>query len=149
MLNYLPNGNACIMVLNPGQPLSKSERHYLRLIRNHISKIFFVVNKINLLDDDERDDALEYIAEELKKELQSEKPIKLYPLNAKKAISGDWDTSQFGKFVTELEKSLTSGKKAKEMIIPSAMNAINNIRTLKKNIEIKARIGKLSPISLT
>jgi len=104
---FLKRCNVCIMVLNPAQPLSKSERHYLRLIRNHIPKVLFVVNKINLLDVDERDDALEYIADELKKELQSEKPIKLYPLNAKLAASGDYDT-QFSVLLKDLDNLINS-----------------------------------------
>jgi GTPase Era involved in 16S rRNA processing/predicted nuclease with TOPRIM domain len=116
-LEYLPNGNTVIMLLNPGQPLSRSERFYLRLIRRYIHHVIFVVNKINLLEEDDQRIALQYISSELAKEMETSEPLKIYPLNAKLASKGDWVTSRFGDFVNGLESFLTSGDKAKDMIM--------------------------------
>lgn len=144
-LNYLPNGNACIMLLNPSQPLSKSERHYLRLIRKYISKVLFVANKIDQLDEDDREESLGYMCDELKKELKSDSKIKLHPINAKLALSGDWDNSYFQNFINELERLLTSDEKAREILFPPVINAMNNIRTIKRNIQITLEGLKFSP----
>jgi len=135
-LNYLPNGNACLMLLNPGMPLSKSERHYLRMIRSFISRVFFIANKVNLLEDDEKSEALEYMHQELQKELGTENPVKIYPLNAKLAASGDWENSDFGDFIELLETFLTSDEKAKDILNPPINTALNVCNSLQMNIQV-------------
>lgn len=144
-LDYLPNGNACIMILNPTQPLSKSERHYLRIIRQFINKVFFVVNKINLLDLEEQSEALGYIQKELSIELNTNEKIPLFPLNAKLASSGDWQESQFGKFVTVMEDFLTSGEKAREMVGIPAQYALDTISTKIKDCDLIIKSLQFSP----
>lgn len=144
-LNYLPKGNACIMLLNPGQPLSKSERHYLRIVKNYISKVFFVLNKINLLDESDKEEAIEYIADQLKKELGITQNPELYPLNAKLACSGDWESSNFGTLVNSLETFLTSAEKGREMITIPAFSTLNALLATKQNCKLMIEGLKFSP----
>jgi GTP-binding protein EngB required for normal cell division len=134
-LSYLPNGHTAIMLLNPSQPLSRSERDYLRIIRSYLNRVIFVANKINLLDEEEQETALQYMIKELQKEMETDKEIVIYPLNAKLAAQGDWTKSNFNNFVSDFESFLISNEKAKEFVLPPVINSINTIKQYVTTLE--------------
>ena len=68
--DFLPKANAVLFVLDAVSPLKKSEKEFIeeQLIPQGISKIIFVVNKMDIFDDEE-EDAEKYI-KTVKKRIQ-------------------------------------------------------------------------------
>jgi len=144
-LEYLPKGNACIMLLNPTQPLSKSEREYLRVIRHYVSKVLFVANKIDLLDPAERAEALDYMDSELEKELKTGQAIDIHPLSSKNAANKGWEGSGFTEFVRDLESFLTSDERALQMLLPPASTVRRQLNSFCNSLNMRVEALTFSP----
>ena len=143
--NYLTRGNAVIWLLNPMQPLSGSERAYLRSAKHHISKILFVVPKVDLLEDEDRQEVWSLFEKEIPAETGSSLPVKLFPINAKLAAKGDWDESHFGAFIEELESFLWSDEKTKETLAPGIIGSIGIAQTVLDAIDVAEASLRFSP----
>lgn len=65
---FIPRSDGVLFVLNAGQPLSESERRFLadEVLAKHIRKVWFVVNGIDrVANDQERDDAIAFCRKHL------------------------------------------------------------------------------------
>ena len=82
---YLPNADAAIFVLTADPPISKSEREFLHEVRQFVTKIFFVQNKIDHLTPDELDQSLAFNAQVIGEEV-GKAQVPIYPLSAKEAL---------------------------------------------------------------
>ena len=66
---FLPESDATIFLMTADQPLSIGEVEFLRNVREHVTKIFFVLNKVDLLSEAERNEAETFIKDSLSKEM--------------------------------------------------------------------------------
>ena len=78
---FLPQCDAAIFVTSVDSPLSKTELDFLAGIRQHVRRVFFVVNKIDLLSSAEREDVLQYVRNTLA-HLPQDQPVSLFPVSA-------------------------------------------------------------------
>ena len=85
--NYLPQVDAAVFVVTVDPPLSAAEQDFLQDIREYVHKLFFVLNKIDYVDEAERQEALEFTAEVLKGNLAVPR-VMIFPLSAKLALEG-------------------------------------------------------------
>jgi small GTP-binding protein len=85
--NYLPQVDAAVFVVTADPPLSAAEQEFLQDIREYVHKLFFVLNKIDYVDEAERQEALDFTAEVLKENLAAQK-VMIFPLSAKLALEG-------------------------------------------------------------
>ncbi|OGP73388.1 MAG: hypothetical protein A2Y80_10880 [Deltaproteobacteria bacterium RBG_13_58_19] len=85
--NYLPQVDAAVLVVSVDPPLSAAEQEFLKDIREYVHKLFFVLNKIDYVEDAERQEALDFTAQILKENLASEK-VMIFPMSAKLALEG-------------------------------------------------------------
>lgn len=85
--NYLPQVDAAVFVVTVDPPLSQAEHEFLHDIRDYVHKLFFVLNKIDYVDEAERREALEFTAQMLQAELAAEQ-VKIFPMSAKMALDG-------------------------------------------------------------
>ncbi|MEJ5330139.1 MAG: dynamin family protein [Desulfobaccales bacterium] len=85
--NYLPYVDAAIFVVTVDPPLSAAEHEFLRDIREYVHKLFFVLNKIDYVDEPERQEALEFTRQVLQADLETEQ-VNIFPLSAKMALEG-------------------------------------------------------------
>lgn len=83
--NYLPQVDAAIFVVTVDPPLSAAEQEFLQDIREYVHKVFFVLNKIDYVEEAERQEALEFTAQVLQSNLATDR-IMVFPLSAKLAI---------------------------------------------------------------
>ncbi|MFQ5666349.1 MAG: dynamin family protein [Candidatus Binatia bacterium] len=83
---FLPQVDAAIFVASVDPPLSRAERDFLAAIRQYAAKLFFVLNKIDYVDERERDELLEFLRTVLATELGIVEP-KVFPLSAKLALA--------------------------------------------------------------
>lgn len=108
--NFLPKCDAAIFVTGADTPLTILELNFLNAIREHAGKIFFVVNKIELTTDSERDEIISFIAENIKKQT-GQNEIKLFPVSARigleaQLLKNDAQYKESG--IKELEHALAS-----------------------------------------
>ncbi len=85
--NYLPQVDAAVLVVTVDPPLSAAEHEFLRDIREYVHKLFFVLNKIDYVNEAERQEAMEFTAQVLQADLDAEK-VMIFPLSAKLALEG-------------------------------------------------------------
>ena len=85
--NYLPQVDAAVFVVTVDPPLSQAEHEFLHDIRDYVHKLFFVLNKIDYVDEVERREALEFTTQMLQAELTAEQ-VKIFPMSAKMALDG-------------------------------------------------------------
>lgn len=83
--NFLPSADAAVFVLTVDPPLSEAEEEYLKEIREYVPKIFFTLNKVDYLNDKDREKALAFSQEAIEVSL-GKNGIELYPLSAKLAL---------------------------------------------------------------
>ena len=85
-LRFLPECDAVIFVTSVDTPLTNVELEFLREIQEHVGKIFFVVNKTDLLSGHERQEVLGYIVNTLRSQLASE-AVRIFPLSCRAGLS--------------------------------------------------------------
>lgn len=105
---YLPHVDAGIFVVSVDPPLSQSEHQFLKDVREFVDKVFFVLNKIDQVDEDDRQESLEFSARVIEEEVGAGK-VRIYPLSARSAleakIAGD-NLSLERSLLPEFEKQL-------------------------------------------
>ena len=83
--NYLPRVDAALFLLAVDPPISQSEIAFLEDVKNSVEKIFFVQNKIDYMNEEERKESMAFSKEVIQKALGSDS-IGIYPLSAKLAL---------------------------------------------------------------
>ena len=83
---FIPECDAILFVTSADGPLAATETEFLDRIRQHVRKIFFVVNKIDLLTPAERGDVLRFISENLSRQLGAQQ-VRLFPVSARLALA--------------------------------------------------------------
>jgi GTP-binding protein EngB required for normal cell division len=85
--NYLPQVDAAVLVVTADPPLSAAEHEFLRDIREYVHKLFFVLNKIDHVEEAERREALDFTSQVLQTDLAAEQ-VMIFPVSAKMALAG-------------------------------------------------------------
>jgi GTPase Era involved in 16S rRNA processing len=83
--NYLPRVDAALFLLAVDPPISQSEIAFLEDVKDYVEKIFFVQNKIDYMNEEERKESMAFSKEVIEKALGSDS-IGIYPLSAKLAL---------------------------------------------------------------
>lgn len=128
--HFLPESDATIFLMTADQPLSIGEVKFLRNVREHATKIFFVLNKVDMLSGAEQQEAAEFIRDSLSKEMSVGRDnIKLFLVSSKTALCGrlkkDEDLERKSN-IQSLEKSLMdflSKEKSDVMVSVAARRA--------------------------
>ena len=121
-LNFLPECDAVLFVTSVDSPFTRVELEFLKNIRQHVRKIFFIVNKTDLLDANERSDVLDYVRTAIREQMGTE-DVNVFPVSARLGLAaklnGGWsECLESG--LTELEDSLAhflSGEKASVFLV--------------------------------
>jgi len=83
---YLPYVDAGIFVVTADPPLGHSEHQFLKDVRAYVDKLFFVLNKIDTVDETDLNEAAAFTADILTRDLA--RPVELWPISAKLALDG-------------------------------------------------------------
>ncbi len=84
---FLAECDAVLFVTSVDTPLSSVELELLSAIREHAHKIFFVLNKTDLLGDAERDEVLEFVSNTISHQMGTDR-VRVFPLFARLALTG-------------------------------------------------------------
>ena len=89
---FLPECDAVLFVTSVDTPLTSVELAFLEKIREYVDRIFFVVNKTDLVADDERDEVLGFVAATIQSRT-GRSGTRVFPVSARLGlaarISGD------------------------------------------------------------
>ncbi|MBX3228046.1 MAG: dynamin family protein [Labilithrix sp.] len=86
--SYIPRADAVLFLLDAGQILKESERQFLneKLLKASRDKIVFVITKWDILNEDEKKEALAYARTQLANLVKE--PV-VFPISAEMALQGD------------------------------------------------------------
>ena len=82
---FLPHADAAVFLVAADPPISKTEREFLRLVRDYAVKLFVVQNKIDNLTEQELNQSLQFTRSVIAQEL-GEDWSGIYPLSARQAL---------------------------------------------------------------
>ena len=88
---FLPECDAVLFVTSVESPLTSVEKEFLRAIREHVRKIFFIVNKTDLLADPrERDEVFDFIRSTIREQMGTD-TVKIVPVSARVGLAATLD----------------------------------------------------------
>ncbi len=144
--SYLPRADAILFLLDAGQILKESERAFIanKLLAQSRDKVMFIINKIDLLDDEEREEALAYARTHLAKLVDEPK---VFALSAEQALGGEADASGLTHLVAELRRFLTEERG--RVLLDNALDAgLRAASTLEQSIKVQKRALEMDQTEL-
>lgn len=134
---YIPRADAILFLLDAGQILKESERQFVasKLLSQSRDKVLFVVNKMDLLDEEERQEALAYARLNLAKLLGEPR---VFGISAEQALAGDREASGLDALLAELTTFLQEERG--RVLLDNALDAgLRTAASLRTGIEIQKR----------
>jgi GTP-binding protein EngB required for normal cell division len=116
-MNFLPDCDAVLFVTSVDSPFTCVELEFLENIRQHVRKIFFIVNKTDLLGADERREVLDFVGDTILRRMGTDN-VKIFPISSRLGLAAkrNGDRSDaLASGLTDLETTLASflsGEKA-------------------------------------
>jgi ribosome biogenesis GTPase A len=132
---YIPRSDAVLFLLDAGQILKESERAFVsgKLLSASRDKVIFVVNKMDLLTEEEQDEALTYARTHLERLIEGPK---VFGISAHRYLEGDREGSGIPELLAELTRFLQEERG--RVLLDNAIDAgIRTIRTLRTGVEIQ------------
>jgi small GTP-binding protein len=83
---FLPHADAAVFLVAADPPISKTEREFLRLVRDYAVKLFVVQNKIDNLTPEELEQSLQFTRAVIAQEIGGDS-VRIYPLSARQALA--------------------------------------------------------------
>ncbi|EAX46384.1 Dynamin family protein [Thermosinus carboxydivorans Nor1] len=123
--SFLQEVDAAIFLLSADPPISRDECQFLKDITKYVRKIFFIQNKIDLVNEKDREQSMNFSQKIIKQEVKLDE-IAIFPLSAKMALEGAITDnasligkSKIGDFLHMLEQFLINERK--QTLIKSAV----------------------------
>ena len=158
-LNFLPQCDAALFVVSADPPLAEVESQFLQDVFPKVSQLFFIFNKIDYLNDREKEAAVGFFKKVLKQKIPSAEEYPIFCVSARMGLdskmSNDpslWGQSGIDKVENRLvcfllsEKTRTLldalAKKSLDIIAAAIMKLQLQITSLKMPIEdLEKRLG--------
>lgn len=132
---YVPRADAVIFLLDAGQALKESEREFLasHVLEGSRDRLIFVLGKIDLLSQAERDAVQEYVRAGLSKFI--DEPV-VFPLSARDFLAGRRRESGMEELLHYLERFLDTDR-AQILLDNAAADAGRTAAYLQQNLGVK------------
>jgi hypothetical protein len=143
--SYLSKVDAAIFLVGVDPPISQVEYDFLSDIKKYVNKIFFLQNKIDQMDENDRIESLEFTKRVIEEKVGL-KDIKIFPISAKQALEGKLDNAQEKQdrsLISDFEKALDDfllQEKGKALLSSTLSNTIKILsdETMSIELELKA-----------
>ncbi|HTV47939.1 MAG TPA: dynamin family protein [Phycisphaerae bacterium] len=83
---FVPQCDAILFVTSADSPLAAVELKFLDLIRQYVRKVFFLINKMDLLAQDQQTEVLRFIADNLSRHTGISQ-VQLFPMSSRLALT--------------------------------------------------------------
>lgn len=140
---FLPNVDAALFLVTVDPPISSNEFEFLKDVKGHAVKIFFLLNKVDYVSDEDLNEALEFTKKIIEKELGYE--IDIYPISAKLALEGKMygdrsklEESGLPDFEMVLENFLMK-EKGTMLLLSGAKKGLQLINEIAFNLELELK----------
>ena len=120
---FLPKADAVLFLLSVDQPISRAECDFLASVREHAAKIYFVLNKIDLLSEPELDESIAFTREALTGVLGA--APRLFALSARLALVESRD-----------------GQRASRSGMPELARALRDLLTREKSTLLAGSVAR-------
>ena len=150
---FLPEADAVIFVTSFDAPLSEAEMTFLAKVRDQVSKVFVVVNKLDLVTATEARNVLAYVREQLADSYRSSE-VRVFATSARQALQARLDddpASLAESGLAELQQTLIrflAGEKSRVFLQRVAVRADVLARRQRIDLEL-ARIAQADGPELT
>ncbi len=112
---FLSRADAVLFMLSADQPMGQAEFDFLEEVRKHAGRTFFLLNKADLLSDEELEESSAFVSSVLEKAMGAAVPV--YPVSARLALESfktgspeGLEKSRLPFFILALEKFLMEDK---------------------------------------
>lgn len=132
---YVPRADAVLFLLDAGQALKDSEREFLssHVLEGSRERLIFVLGKVDLLSEDERDAVLDYV----RKGLVALVPEPaLFPVSARHWLEGRREESGMPALIAHLERFLDVDR-VRILLDNAAVDAARTAAYLEQNLGVK------------
>ena len=145
-INFLPQCDAALFMVSVDPPITEVELVFLKEIKNKVSKLFFVLNKVDYLTEAELAKALDFYKEVLIRDAGINASTPIFAVSAKKGlqakVSNDiqkWNESGLAEVSDHLITFLAHEKSIvlRDAIGKKALDVFNQIY-LQKELEIRS-----------
>ncbi|HZY30806.1 MAG TPA: dynamin family protein [Candidatus Methylomirabilis sp.] len=141
-MEYVPQADAAIFLVNADPPISEAERTFLKEVRPYLAKLFFVQNKIDQVSPEDQEESLAF-TRGVVEETMGEFGIVIYPVSARLALeaklAGDTAKlrlSRFDQFEQGLHGFLQRAK-GRALLASAAGKATRLLASLKSRAELE------------
>jgi hypothetical protein len=87
-LNFLPQCDAALFVVSADPPLTEVEAQFLKDVRSRVSRLFFIFNKVDYLNDDEKKACLEFLGRVLREKIGLNDDSPVFCVSARQGLEG-------------------------------------------------------------
>lgn len=142
---FIPKIDAAIFLMTVDHPLSRVEYDLLKDIKEFVPRIFFILNKIDLVPPADREESLQFTAEALQRFFKDEEGIKIYPISAKQALQAREEGDEHllaESLMPRFEKDLNlflERDRGNVALFSAAVKAKNNALRLKFQLQLEQR----------
>jgi small GTP-binding protein len=135
--SYIPRSDAVLFLLDAGQILKESERVFLndKLLKASRDKIVFVITKWDILNDEEKKEALAYAKEQLSRLVKD--PV-VFPISAETALAGKRDESGLPELLAHLTTFLAE-ERGRIMLDNALGEGLGASRLLLRGVDARRR----------
>jgi GTP-binding protein EngB required for normal cell division len=158
-LHFLPQCDAALFVVSADPPLTEVEAEFLKAVKSRVARLFFIFNKIDYLDERERDAALTFFKKVLSEKIGADEEYPIFCLSARRGLDAKilddshlWTHSGLREVENHLvcflasEKSNTLrealGRKVRDVIEDVLMRLRLSIKSLQMPLEdLERRLG--------
>ena len=151
---FLPECDAVLFVTSVESPFTSVEKDFLRAIREHVRKIFFIVNKTDLLADAcEHDEVFDFIRSTIREQMGTD-TVKIIPVSARVGLAAtlDHDAEAFARSgLKELHETLAEflvDAKASVLLSAIADKALRLIEAETGELELYRKARSLTKFDL-
>jgi GTPase SAR1 family protein len=141
--SFLPEADAALFVFSADQPASINELKFLHDAKSLIERFFFVQNKMDILTDQERSEALRFLERSLSDQLGA--VSKIYPVSARRALASKLEGKADNDF-EQLEQAIfgfLANEKARTFIVSVGTKIARLSSDAKQLLELEIKTGKL------
>ena len=145
---FLPEADAAILVTSFESPMTEAEVKFLQEVREHVRKVFIVVNKLDLAPEPDRDAVMAAVFETVRSEFADIQP-ELFAVSARLALHAKQTSSAeelarsgFPALEAALSEFLRTGK-AREFFLRAAERTAQIAHQQELAIRISQRAGSL------
>ena len=85
-LNFLPQCDAALFLVSADPPITEVEVEFLRQVQSKVSRLFFILNKVDYLSDDDRKAALEFLRKVLTEQAGMSADAAIFCVSARQGL---------------------------------------------------------------